>query len=105
LHFAETWYGAGGGVKGGAGSRVFDVDAEGEAALQDFDIYAEVGADTALVKSFDVDVDDGMLEIEFRGLVDRPVVSAIEILQQVQKLPPVDKDKAKRARESLDSMS
>ncbi len=97
LHFAETQVDA-------ERARVFDVDAEGEAALQDFDIYAEVGANTAVVKSFDVEVDDGTLELEFRGVVGRPVVSAIEVLQQVQTLPPVDKEKTRRARQSLDSL-
>jgi hypothetical protein len=104
LHFAETVFGAEGGKKGRAGNRVFDVDAEGEPALRDFDIYAEVGAETAVVKSFDVEVDDGTLELEFRGVVGQPVVSAIEVLEHVQKLPPVDKDKARRARASLEAM-
>jgi hypothetical protein len=81
LHFAETWYGAPGGPKGGAGQRVFDVDAEGEEALRDFDIYDEVGAMTAVVKSFDVEVDDGTIELEFKPVEDRPVVSAIEVLR------------------------
>ncbi len=81
LHFAETWFGAPGGPKGGAGKRVFDVDAEGEEALRDFDIYDEVGAMTAVVKMFDIEVDDGTLELEFLPVKDRPVVSAIEVLR------------------------
>lgn len=97
LHFAETWYGAPGGPKGGAGKRVFDVDAEGEEALRDFDIYDEVGAMTAVVKMFDIEVDDGTLELEFRPVEDRPVVSAIEVLRAESEEPKKDrKDRQKR---------
>jgi hypothetical protein len=98
LHFAETWYGAPGGPKGGAGKRVFDVDAEGEEALRDFDIYDEVGAMTAVVKMFDIEVDDGTLELEFKPVEDRPVVSAIEVLRAEADAPKKDrKDRPKRS--------
>ncbi|MCC6314705.1 MAG: thrombospondin type 3 repeat-containing protein [Thermomicrobiales bacterium] len=83
LHFVETYWGAEGGGKGKAGKRIFDVDAEGMEALVDFDIYDEVGTMTAVVKTFDVEVTDGTLEIEFKSVVDRPVVSAIEVLRRV----------------------
>jgi len=83
LHFAETFHGADGGDKGEAGARVFDVDAEGEPALRDFDIYDEVGSMTAVVKMFDIEVDDGTLELEFEGQKGQPVVSAIEVLRHV----------------------
>lgn len=97
LHFAETWFGAPGGPKGGAGMRVFDVDAEGEAALRNFDIYDEVGAMTAVVKMFDIEVDDGTLELEFLPVEDRPVVSAIEVLRAEESAPKKDrKDREQR---------
>ena len=104
LHFAETYWGVEGGGKGKKGARVFDVDAEGEPALQRFDINAEVGPMTAVVKMFDVEVDDGTLELEFRGVVDRPAVAAIEVLQPLDKLPPVDADRARRAKAALDEI-
>ncbi len=97
LHFAETWFGAPGGPKGEAGKRVFDVDAEGEEALRDFDIYDEVGAMTAVVKMFDIEVDDGTLELEFIPVKDQPVVSAIEVLRADEAVPKMDrKDREKR---------
>ncbi len=76
LHFAETWSGA-----FGVGLRVFDVNMEGVLVFANVDIYAEVGSDTALVKSIDVTVADGVLDIEFLHLIQNPAVRAIEIIQ------------------------
>ena len=47
LHFAEIYWGAaepnGDPTGGGTGSRVFDVDIEGQVVLNDYDIFEEVG--------------------------------------------------------------
>jgi poly(3-hydroxybutyrate) depolymerase len=56
LHFADTYNTA-------PGQRVFDVAIEGTAVLQDFDIIAAAGTNTALVRTFDVNVADGVLDI------------------------------------------
>ena len=81
LHFAEVWWGApDGGTPGGAGNRVFSVAIENEALLMDFDISAEAGATTALIKTFVVDVNDGLLNLDFITDIDRPKISAIEII-------------------------
>ena len=48
--------------------------------LDDYDISAEVGALTAVVETFDVTVSDGFLDLDFEASVDRPKVSALEIL-------------------------
>lgn len=93
LFFAETWFGAPGGGKGRARERMFNVDAEGEPALRDFDIFAEAGAMQAVVQTFDVEVDDGKLELEFLPVCGRPVVSAIEVLR-----PLADEKDKKRDR-------
>jgi hypothetical protein len=45
LHFAETSAGADGEAQGKKGDRVFDVEAEGETAIEGFDIAAEVRVD------------------------------------------------------------
>ncbi len=84
LHFAEIFYKA-------AGKRVFDVKLEGRRVLTDFDIYAEAGYATALVKSFEVKVTDGVLDIEFVRKTDSPKISAIEVLaeQGDDTTPPV----------------
>ena len=85
LHFAETRYGAPGGEAGRRGARVFDVEVEGEPALRGLDIYAEVGPMRALVEEFDVEVDDGTMEIEFvsRDGEGPAAVAAIEVLRRV----------------------
>lgn len=85
LYFAELWFGATGGGLGGVGSRVFDVSIEGELAEDNLDIFAEVGADAMLMKSYTVTVTGGVLDIDFdsRALVGgerHPVINAIEIL-------------------------
>lgn len=81
LHFAEIYWGATGGGPGGTGKRVFSVNFEGGTAeLMNYDIFAEVGAMTAVVKTFGVPVSDGTLNISFTASADQPKVSAIEVL-------------------------
>lgn len=58
LQFADTWNSA-------PGQRVFDATIEGRRVLHDFDLVAEVGVDTALVRRFEVTVDDGTLDLAF----------------------------------------
>ena len=81
LHFAEIYSGA--FFNGG---RIFDVTIENKLVLDDLDIYAEVGANAALVKGFDVEVVDGQLNIQFGHNVESPKIAAIEIVQLAQ--PP-----------------
>lgn len=81
LHFAEIYFGADGGGSGGTGQRVLSANLEGgEIELPDYDINADVGPQTPVVKSFQVDVNDGTLDIAFTASVNQPKVSAIEIL-------------------------
>jgi chitodextrinase len=76
LHFAETWS-AGQGV----GKRVFNVALEGAQVLTNFDIFAQAGGYTALIKTFQTTVSDGQLNINFtHGSADDPQIGAIEIL-------------------------
>jgi acetyl esterase/lipase len=58
LQFADTYNTA-------AGQRVFDVAIEGASVLDAFDIIADAGVDSAVVKRFDVVVSDGVLDIAF----------------------------------------
>ncbi len=84
LHFAEIYWGVDGGEPGGVGSRVFDVDAEGQTILDDYDITADVGAATASVKEFSVLVaDDDVLDVGFFASVDQPFVVALEVSREV----------------------
>ena len=75
LLFAETYSGA-----FGVGLRVFDVLIEGQLVANNLDIYSQVGANAALMKSYAVTVSDGQLNIEFLHVVENPKVSAIEVL-------------------------
>lgn len=87
LHLAETFAGI-----AAAGQRVFSVTAEGTSPTgwSDIDIFAEAGANTALVKSGIVAVTDNYLDLAFTASVNSPLVSAIEILPVAGgDLPPV----------------
>ena len=81
LYFAEPYWGTPGGPEGEEGRRIFSVDGEGEALLEEFDVYAEVGSLTALVKQAEVEVTDGELNLRFTASEGEPIVAAIEVLQ------------------------
>ena len=87
LHFAEIYFGASANPKGPVGSdgpggeRVFSVNAEGgDVELVDYDINADVGPSTATTRCFVTNVEDGSLDLDFTASVNRPKVSAIEVL-------------------------
>ncbi|MCW1922902.1 malectin domain-containing carbohydrate-binding protein [Luteolibacter arcticus] len=73
LHFAEVW------TQAALGKRVFDVSLEGTLVLNDFDIFAEVGSNTALVKALPTSVSDGLLTIDLAVVVQNPQICAIEV--------------------------
>jgi hypothetical protein len=76
LHFVEHWSGG-----QAVGRRVFDVSIENQLVLDNLDIFAQVGGYTLLVKTFQVTVADGQLNINFaHGSADDPIIGAIEIL-------------------------
>lgn len=73
LHFAETAF-------GNSGQRVFDVEVEGVTVLDDFDIVAKVGPNTATQENIvNVPVNDGELNIDFISVIERAKISAIEV--------------------------
>ena len=82
LHFAEIYFGAPGpgSSQGGVGRRVFDVELEGLTVLARYDIYRDVGPATAVVKEFTIEVTGGALDMSFTALVDRPKLSAFELI-------------------------
>jgi hypothetical protein len=75
LHFAEIYSG-----NFAVARRVFDVLMEGNLVVDNLDIYAQVGANAALVVSVLVTVSDGQLNIQFVHGVENPKISAIEVL-------------------------
>lgn len=74
LYFAETY-----SSTSGVGKRVFDVAIEGETVLDDYDIFADVGKNKGVMKSFVVQA-DGNIDIDFAHVVQNPLVRAIEIV-------------------------
>jgi Malectin domain len=77
LYFAELYSG-----DAFVGGRVFNVKVEGTTVLQNFDIFAAVGANTALIKGVDFAVTNGSATIELDNVPghDRGKIGAIEIL-------------------------
>ena len=94
LHFAEIFFGLPGeGVSGGVGSRVFNVDIEGQEQLENYDIFvAAGGAATAIVESFTgINVTDESLTITFTPITEFPKISGIEVLSIIDAgAPTVD---------------
>jgi len=75
LMFAETQYNS-------PGSRVFNVYAEGELAIENLNIFGEAGfnINTAVEKTIEnLEVNDGVLELYFQGVISDPVISGIKI--------------------------
>jgi hypothetical protein len=62
------------------GGRVFNVKLQGNTVFHDLDIFAAVGANTALVKSTEIAVTNGAVQIEFDNVTDHAKIEAIEIL-------------------------
>lgn len=62
------------------GARVFNVQLNGSLVLSNFDIFATVGANAAVVEGFNTTVTNGQMIIEFDKLVQNAKINAIEIL-------------------------
>lgn len=75
LHFAEIY-----DADFVAGTRVFDVAINGTTVAQGLDVFAEAGADVALIKEYTATAADGKIEIAFTNVVGNAKVSAIEVL-------------------------
>lgn len=82
LHFCETWHGAPGRGAGGAGSRQFNVDVQGQRRLTNYDVFAQAGgALRARTEVLTAEVTGGVLQLNFsKGAADIPQVSAIEVI-------------------------
>jgi poly(3-hydroxybutyrate) depolymerase len=75
LQFADTYNSA-------PGQRIFDVAIEGATVLQDFDIIASVGANVATLRRFEVDVEDGVLDVVFsNGSAGSARVDALRVIR------------------------
>ncbi|MGH9222418.1 MAG: Kelch repeat-containing protein, partial [Acidimicrobiales bacterium] len=74
LYFAEIYTGT-----QSVGARVFDVSIEGAVVLNDYDIFADVGGYTGVVKTFTVSA-DANLDIDFGHVIENPKINGIEIV-------------------------
>jgi hypothetical protein len=75
LHFSENYSG-----NFAVGKRVFDVLLEGSVVFSEVDIFAEVGAYTAMQKAeLNFQVTDGALDISFRRDKENPKVSGPDL--------------------------
>jgi N-acetylneuraminic acid mutarotase len=72
LHFAEIFFTS-------AGQRVFDVLVGGAVAVDNLDIWAQVGALTPLVITVPATVSDGVLTLQFVNVVNNAKLSAVEV--------------------------
>lgn len=67
------------------GGRVFSISAQGTVELANLDVFAVVGANTALIESIPATVTNGTLSIAFTAVSGlAPKVSAIEVLPATQ---------------------
>lgn len=82
LHFADIFDGT-----HSEGARVFNVFIEGDLVLNNLDIFDEVGANAALVETFEVDVNDGVLNITMESIANNAKLSAIVIGCEVTETP------------------
>jgi hypothetical protein len=73
LFFAETF-----GPNFLVGARVFDVGLEGATVLDNFDVFAEAGAQRGIVKTFTVQA-DADIDLSFGHVVQNPIINGIEI--------------------------
>ena len=75
LHFAETFY-------TGAGKRIFSVNVEGT-PITNIDVFAESGGlHIALIKTVNVTVADGQLNLSFTSSVAETMIDGIEVIPQ-----------------------
>ena len=59
---------------------MFDLSVEDQ-SLEALDVFAEVGGDTALVKTFTVINTDGVINIDFDHLIENPSIKGIEVIK------------------------
>ncbi|WP_243373472.1 malectin domain-containing carbohydrate-binding protein [Geotalea sp. SG265] len=73
LKFAETYYSA-------AGQRYFNVNMEGIKVLNQLDVYALVGKNTAYDVTIPVSVSDGVLNIDFISVKGSAMIEALNVV-------------------------
>ncbi|MFI1745652.1 malectin domain-containing carbohydrate-binding protein [Thalassobellus sediminis] len=88
LYFIEPWYGTGGGMNC-KDWRVFDVAINDEVVLKDFDVWKEVGHDSAIKKTFKAKSKNGKITISFPNIGSgQAVISAIAVATKDENMKP-----------------
>jgi len=83
LFFSEPWFGKHDLVRGGPGSRIFNVSCNGSIILKNFDIMAEGGTNPAIKKFDNIEpTARGRIELSFTPVVNYPIVNAIEVVPE-----------------------
>ena len=86
LYFAETTFGPGNPKGGAEASRLFNVFYNGKPILDRFDILADASRpNTSNVRVFKniSPAEDGFLHLEFQSVIDKALLSGLEILRSV----------------------
>ncbi len=95
LYFIEPWHGTGGSIDC-QGLRIFDVAVNDITWINDLDIWAEVGTDTAYKKVVQVNITDGRLDITFPEVkAGQAVISAIAVASLDKTIKPAPASPAK----------
>lgn len=69
-------------TKTASGQRKFDVKAENTLVLDDFDLYsAGAGNKKVVTRTYTVNVGDGVLNLQFTGVVDAAIISGIQVIR------------------------
>ncbi|HLW21024.1 MAG TPA: malectin domain-containing carbohydrate-binding protein, partial [Cyclobacteriaceae bacterium] len=74
----ELWFGKG-GPSSAKGRRVFDISLEGKLVQEDLDIFVESGNKELLLTFNEVEVKDGILNLEIASSQNRSTISAVSI--------------------------
>lgn len=75
------------------GQRAFDVSIDGNQVLDNYDIVADVGDQTATMKSFDVTApSSGDIQIKLTHVTENPLINGIEIINEDLPAPPPPSD-------------
>ena len=79
LYFAEIFHGVQ-NTNNPAGLRTFDLEIEGTLVLDDYDIISDAGASaTEVLKTYQVTVTDGQLNLDFIKVVDQAKLSGLVV--------------------------
>ncbi len=81
-HHTETWFGQPGGGVAGPGKRVYDVVLEGTVVKPDLDLFVESGNQPVALVFENIEVVDGLLQLELVASANNASISGLSIVNQ-----------------------